>query len=207
MQPDTILLALVNGCKVFACLQTPFLSHDPGHLCKTKEKKSNSLPAEMFHLQLFFLLPPVSSKFCSSVTNSVRLEASSCGFFPFCSTITTTKGIGFSQNSEGHRTHELCRAKMGISLEKKKKALKWSTLMAVLESIFVATKIFNNNTKIFNEGSLNLPRPATCSVLFCALYQQVYCMKLPKIQPLKLQMWAVITAFGRLIGESEEGGK
>lgn len=57
------------------------------------------------------------------------------------------------------------------------------------------------------EGSLNLPRPATCSVLLSPLYQQVYCTKLPKIHPLKYQTWAVITAFGRLLGESEGGGK
>lgn len=88
---------------------------------KEKRKKSNSLPAVMFHLQMcFFLLPPVSSKFCTSVTSSVRLEASSCVFSPFCSTIATTKGMDFSQNTEGHRTHELSRAKMGISLEKEK---------------------------------------------------------------------------------------
>lgn len=96
---------------------------------------------------MFFLMPPVSSKFCSSVTSSVRLEASSCVFSPFCSTITTTKGMDFSQNTEGHRTHELSGAKMGISLEKKKKELTWSTLVAVLESIFLATKIFNDRRK------------------------------------------------------------
>lgn len=68
---------------------------------KEKRKKSNSLPAVMFHLQMFFLLPPVSSKFCSSATSSVRLEGSSYVSSPFCSTITATKGMDFSQNT-GH---------------------------------------------------------------------------------------------------------
>lgn len=36
---------------------------------------------------------------------------------------------------------------MGISLEKKKKELMWSTLMAVLGSIFVAARIFNDRRK------------------------------------------------------------
>lgn len=57
------------------------------------------------------------------------------------------------------------------------------------------------------EGSLNLPRPATCSVLLSPFYQQVCFMKLPNIHPLKLQMRAAVTAFGGLVEESEEGGK
>lgn len=60
-----------------------------------KKKKSNSLPAAMSQGQMFFLLPPVSSKFCSSITNDVRLKASSCFPPPFCSTIPNYKGYGF----------------------------------------------------------------------------------------------------------------
>jgi len=53
------------------------------------------------------------------------------------------------------------------------------------------------------EGSLNVPRPATCSVLLWPLCQQVHRMRLPEIQPSKHKAPAVTAAFGRLMGECE----
>lgn len=130
--------------------------------------------------QMFFLLPPVSSKFCSSITNDVRLKASSCFSPPFVPPSPTTKGMDFSQNT-GHRTHELSEAKMGISLKKKKKK---GIDVEHLDGSF--TKYFSGYKNVLmTEGSLHLPRPATCSVLRSPLCQQVYCMNLPEIHPLK----------------------
>jgi len=104
MQPAIILLVLINDCKVFAYLQSPFLPHDPEHLCKTEKKKSNSFPPVVSQGEMFFLLPPVSSKFCSFITSDVRLKARGCFFPPlFCHPQLQRAWISDkTQKSRGH---------------------------------------------------------------------------------------------------------
>lgn len=119
MQPAIMLLVFINDCKAFACLETPFLSHEPEHLCK-RQKKPNSLPAVISQRQMFLFLPSVSSRFCSSITSNVRLKASSCFSPLFVPPPSATKDMDFSENIEVCRTQELNEAKMGISLRIKK---------------------------------------------------------------------------------------
>lgn len=78
MQPAIILLVFINDCKAFAYLQSPVLSPIQNNCVKeTKKKKGNSLPAVMSQGQMFFHVPPVSSKCCGFITSDTRLKASS----------------------------------------------------------------------------------------------------------------------------------
>lgn len=111
---------------------------------KDKKTHPNSLPAVISQRQMFLFLPPVSSKFCSSIAGNVGLKASSCFSPIFVPPPSSTKDMDFSQNREARGTHELNEAKMGISLriKRKKEELTWSTLMTLLQSSFLATKMF-----------------------------------------------------------------
>lgn len=198
MQPAIILLVFINDCKAFAYFQLPFLSHDPEHLCKRKKTKTI----------LYLLWCPRGKCFFFCLLYHLNFAVLSLAmqdwkpavvFSPFCSTIRNYKGYGFLTKYRRTRDTwielkwELVFKKKGIDVEH-------------LDGSF--TKYFSGYRNVLmTEGSLSLPRPATCSVLLSPLYQQVYCVKLPKIHPSKHQMQAITTAFGRLVQECEEGRK
>lgn len=180
MQPAIILLVFVSDCKAFAYLQTPFVSHDSEHLYKGWKKKKAIL---------FLLRCPRDKCFFFCLLYHLNFAALSLTMWDWKPAVVfppllfhhpQLQRVWISHKIQDTGHMNWVKLKWELVKKKKKKRID----VEHLDGSF--TKYFSGYKNVLmTEGSLHLPRPATCSVLLSPLCQQVHCMNLPEIHPLK----------------------